>query len=121
VDQSGGSSQSSPERELAGVSMHRTSLWRQGEQEKGTGIPTPVGTRRRRGSDDQASVKGGGGGASSMRRCSRHGGEGRKRAASMVWRGKGGGTFYRLGEEGRRSGKGGRRPLTSVKFSICQL
>jgi hypothetical protein len=27
---------------------------------------------------------------------------------SAVWRGRGGGTFYGLGEEGRRSGEGGR-------------
>jgi hypothetical protein len=43
-------------------------------------------------------VKGGGGEASSMRRCSRHRGEERRRAASAVWRCRNGGTLYRLGE-----------------------
>jgi hypothetical protein len=42
------------------------------------------------------SVKGEGGEASSMRRCSTHGGEGTRRAASTVWRGGDGGTFYRV-------------------------
>jgi hypothetical protein len=92
------------ERELTSVPVFRTSPWRCGEQEKGMGIPTPVGTRRWRGLDGLASAKGGGGRVSSMRRCSGRGGEGRRRAASAVWRGGGGGAFYRLGEEGRRSG-----------------
>jgi hypothetical protein len=73
------------ERELTGVPVCRTSSWGHEEQEKGMGIPTPVGTRRRRGSHGGASAKGGGGGASSMRRCLRHGGEERRRAASAVW------------------------------------
>jgi hypothetical protein len=38
------------------------------------------------------------GGASSTKRCSRHGGEGRRRAASAVWRGRDKGAFYRGGE-----------------------
>jgi hypothetical protein len=42
--------------------------------------------------------KGGSSGASSMRRCLRHGGEMRRRAASVVWRGGDGGTFYRGGQ-----------------------
>jgi hypothetical protein len=43
-------------------------------------------------------VKGGGSGASSMKRCLRHGGEERRRAASAMWRGRDGGAFYRLEE-----------------------
>jgi hypothetical protein len=67
---------------LTGFPVCGTSLWWHGEQEKGTGIPTLVGTRRQRGSDDGALVKGGGSGANSMRR----------------WRDRDGGAFYRLGD-----------------------
>jgi hypothetical protein len=49
-------------------------------------------------------VKGGSGEASSTRRCLRRRGEGRRRAASAVWRGGDRGTFYR-GAEGRRSAR----------------
>jgi hypothetical protein len=97
VDQSHGR-RSSPECDLAGIPVRETSPWWHGEQEKGTGIPTPVGMRRRRGSDSWASVKGGGGGASSTRRCLSHEGEGRRRAASAVRRGGDGDIFYRGGE-----------------------
>jgi hypothetical protein len=97
-----GDGRSSPERELIGVPVRGTLPWWHGEQEKGAGIPTPVGTRRWRGLDGRASTKGGDGGASSMRRCSRCGGEGRRRAVSTEWRGGDKGTFYR-GGEGRRS------------------
>jgi hypothetical protein len=78
--------------------MCGTSLWGHGEQEKGTGIPTPVETGWWKGSDGGASMKGGSSGASSMKRCSRHGGEERRREVRVVWRGGDGGAFYRLGE-----------------------
>jgi hypothetical protein len=83
------------ECELTGIPVHGTSPC--GEQENGTGIPSPVGTRRRRGSDGRASAKGGGGGASSVRWCSGCGGEGRRGAASTVSRGGGESAFYREG------------------------
>jgi hypothetical protein len=108
-----GGGQNSSERELTGVPVCGTSPWWHGEQEKGTGIPTPVGMRRWRGSDGGALVKGGGGGATSRRRCSRHGCEESRRAASEVWRGEDGGAFYRGGEvmvgrgDGQPSGSGG--------------
>jgi hypothetical protein len=83
---------------LTGVPVRGTSQWWHGEQEKGTGIPNPVGTRRQRGSDGRALMKGGGDRVSSMRRCLRCGGEGRRRAVSAVWRGGDRDTFYRGGE-----------------------
>jgi hypothetical protein len=43
-----------------------------------------------------------------MRRCSRHGGEGSRRAVSAVWRGGDGGTFYRGGKT--VVGRGDSRP-----------
>jgi hypothetical protein len=95
VDQNGAGGQSSPEREPTGIPMHRTSPWQHGKQEKGMGIPTPVGMRRQRGLDGWASMKGEGSQVSSMRRCSTRGGEGRRRATSVVWRGGDGGAFYR--------------------------
>jgi hypothetical protein len=116
VDQSGGGGQSSPERELTGILVRGTSPWRCGEQEKGIGIPTPVGMRQRRGSSGRALANGGGSGASLMRRCSGRGGEGSRRAASAMRTGRGEGAFYRLGEEGRWSGEGGRRPM-AIKVS----
>jgi hypothetical protein len=109
MDRSGGGGQSLPEHEVTGILMRGTSPWRHGEQGKGTGIPAPVGTRGWRGSDGRVLVKGGGGGARLTRRCTGHGGEGRRRAASAVWRGGGRGAFYSLGEEGRRPGEGGRQ------------
>jgi hypothetical protein len=54
------------------------------------GILTPSGTRRWGVADGRASVKGRGRGVSSTRRCSGHGGEGRRRAVSAAWRHKGG-------------------------------
>jgi hypothetical protein len=116
VARSGGGGQCSPEHELTGVLVRGTLPWRRGEQEKGTGIPTPVGMRQQRGSSGRALAKVGGGGASSMRRCSGRGGEGRRRAVSVVWRGRGGGAFYRHGEEGKQLGEGGRR-LTAIEVS----
>jgi hypothetical protein len=98
------------ERELASIPMHGTSPWRRKEQEKGTGIPTPIGMRLWRGSDGWASMKGSSGRARSTRRCSGRRGEGRRGAVSVVWRGRGGGAFYRLREEARRSSEGGRWP-----------
>jgi hypothetical protein len=78
---------------LVGVPVRGTSPWCHGEQEKGMGIPTPIGMRQRRGSDGQASVKDEGGEASLMRMCSTCGGEGRRRVASAVWRSRDGGAF----------------------------
>jgi hypothetical protein len=78
-----------------------TSPWGHREQEKGLGIPTPVGTRRRRGSDGRASTKGCGGGASLMRRCLKRGGEERRRAVSAVWRGGDGLPFIGSGRQWR--------------------
>jgi hypothetical protein len=69
-----------------------------GSKRRGWGFPTSIGTRRRRGSNGQASTKGGDSGPSSMRRCSRRGGEGRRRAVRVVWRGGDGGSFYRGGQ-----------------------
>jgi hypothetical protein len=46
-----------------------------------------------------------------------HGGEGRRRAASAVWRGGGRGAFYSLGEEGRQPSEGGRQ---SVAIDVSQ-
>jgi hypothetical protein len=51
-----GGGRCSPERELASVPVRGTSPWWHGEEEKGTGIPTLIGTRRRRGSDSWASA-----------------------------------------------------------------
>jgi hypothetical protein len=99
-----GGGRSSLDHELASIPVRVTLPWWHGEQEKGTRIPSPVGTRRRRGSNGRASAKGGRGGASSTRRYSRCESEGRRRAMSMVWRGGDGGAFYR-GGEGRRSAR----------------
>jgi hypothetical protein len=95
-----GDGKSSPEHELTGVPVRRTSPWWHGEQKKGMGIRTLVGTRWRRGSNGRASAKGGGGG-----------GEGR-RAASTSWRGGDRGIFYRgreavVGRGDGRLGSGG--------------
>jgi hypothetical protein len=87
--------------------VHGTSPWWHGEHEKGTGIPTLVGTSWRRGSHSRASLKGGGYGGNSMRRCSRHGGVGRRREASAVSRGRDRGVFYRGGEAVLGRGDGG--------------
>jgi hypothetical protein len=83
---------------------------------EGDGNPYPGWHEQQRGSSGRALAKVGGGGASSMRRCSGRGGEGRRRAVSVVWRGRGGGAFYRHGEEGRQLGEGGRR-LTAIEVS----
>jgi hypothetical protein len=86
--------------------MYGTSPRRCGKQEEGTGISTPVGTSRRRGSDGRATVDRGGGRSSSTRGHSRSGGEERRGAASMVWRGGDGGTCYWGGEAVVGSGDG---------------
>jgi hypothetical protein len=40
-----GDGRSSPERELTDVPVRGTLSWWHGEQEKGPGIPTPIGTK----------------------------------------------------------------------------
>jgi hypothetical protein len=83
---------------LAGVPVCGTlPRWR-GKQEEGTGISTSVGTRRQRGSDGWVTVDRGGGRSSSTRGRSRCGGEQRRGAAGVVWRGEDGETFYRGGQ-----------------------
>jgi hypothetical protein len=87
------------------------------EQEKGTGIPTTVGTRRRRGSDGEALMKGGGGGASSMRRCSRRRGKETRTRASEVWRGGDGAPFIGSGRLwGGRETSSHRRRGVEIDF-----
>jgi hypothetical protein len=53
--------------------------------------------RWQRGSDGLASAKGGSGGASSMKGRSRCGGEGRRGAASAMWRGRDRAPFIGVG------------------------
>jgi hypothetical protein len=90
-----------------------TTVWK---QEEGTGLSTPVGTRRQRGLDGRATMDRGGGWSSSTRGRSRCGGEERRAAASAMWRGGDEGAFYRGGEVVARRGdsrpSGGRGALS---------